>query len=170
MGADVRGPLSRAVALQTDSLTDMLQRRQRARYSENVNETSRPNPTHSDPRWKEQPGPHQYDDATSYLSLVPDASTVAVVVEALRVAPTQHFKAKDILRPSGLEDLPEGNIHVARDIHRIRSGEPISQILPVRGDAQHGLPPVIADGYHRVCAIHDLSEDAEIECRIVSGP
>jgi hypothetical protein len=59
---------------------------------------------------------------------------------------------------------------VAKDIAKIRSSTPISPVLLVRGDVQRGIPLLIADGYHRVCAIHDLSEDAEISCRIVALP
>jgi hypothetical protein len=120
--------------------------------------------------WKDVPDPHHYIDATSYLSLVLDPSTVGPIVEALKVAPKQQFKSKDVLRASGLEDLPIDNVHVARDIAKIRSGQPISPVLLVRGDVQRGIPLVIADGYHRVCAIHDLNEDAEISCRIVAFP
>jgi hypothetical protein len=120
--------------------------------------------------WKDVPDPHHYLDAISYLSLLIDPATVVPIVEALKVAPTQQFQAKDILRASGLEDLPPENVHVARDIAAIRSGTPISPILLLRGDVQRGIPLVIADGYHRVCAIHDLSEDAEISCRIVAFP
>lgn len=116
------------------------------------------------------PDPNHWLDATSYLSLVMDPATVMTIVEALKVAPTQQFMAKDILRASGLDDLPIDNVHVARDIAKIRSGEPISPILLVRGDVQRGIPLLIADGYHRVCAIHDLSEDEEISCRIVGFP
>ena len=121
-------------------------------------------------RWKDVPDPHHYLDAASYLSLLLDPSTVTPIVEALKAAPTQQFKAKDILRASGLEDLPLDNIHVASDIAKIRSGTPISPVLLVRGDVQRGIPLLIADGYHRICAIHDLSEDAQISCRIVALP
>src|SRR5260221_8426462 len=31
-----------------------------------------------------------------------------------------------------------------------------------------GKPLIIADGYHRVCALHALSEDLDIPCRLVS--
>lgn len=120
--------------------------------------------------WKDVPDPHHFLDATSYLSLLIDPATVGPIVEALKVAPTQQFKAKDILRACGLEDLPPENVHVAEDIVKIRSGAPISPILLVRGDVQRGIPLVIADGYHRACAIHDLSEDAEIACRVVAFP
>jgi hypothetical protein len=30
-----------------------------------------------------------------------------------------------------------------------------------------GSPLVIADGYHRICAVHPVEEDSEIPCRIV---
>jgi len=120
--------------------------------------------------WKDMPDPHHYLDAASYLSLLIDPATVTSIVEALKAAPAQQFMAKDILRASGLDDLPLDNIHVARDLAKIRSGVPLSPVLLVRGDVQRGIPLLIADGYHRVCAIHGISEDAEISCRVVAFP
>ena len=39
--------------------------------------------------------------------------------------------------------------------------------LIVRGDLLAGLPMVIADGYHRMCASYHLSENEDIPCRII---
>jgi hypothetical protein len=38
----------------------------------------------------------------------------------------------------------------------------------VRGDTSRGIPLVIADGYHRVCAVCYYDEDAPIAYRIAS--
>jgi len=118
-------------------------------------------------RWKDEPDDHDYPAAASYLALLADAATVEELVENLRRAPIERHKAKDILRASGLADLPIDNVHVAKDVARVKSGKALSPVLVVRGDLTRGIPLQIADGYHRVCASYHLDEDTDIPCRIV---
>jgi len=33
-----------------------------------------------------------------------------------------------------------------------------------------GVPLVVADGYHRICASHHLDENADIPCRMADLP
>jgi hypothetical protein len=121
-------------------------------------------------RWKDEPEPHDYPAAASYLALIADADTVLSIVERLQAAPLEHHKAKDILRASGLPVLPAGNVHVAKDVAKVKANEPLSPVLLVRGAMSRGVPLQIADGYHRVCASHELDEDTDIPCRIVELP
>ena len=72
-------------------------------------------------------------------------------------------KAKDILRASQLPRLHKKNIHVKNNLKKVKKGKLMSPVLLVRGENKL----IIADGYHRVCAIYYLSEDLEIPCRIV---
>lgn len=104
---------------------------------------------------------HDFLAAQEYLSLSGSARGAVETVAALRCKPIRFFKAKDILRASGLELLPKRNAHVAKDVHKIKHKRPLSPILLVRGE-----PLVIADGYHRVCAVYHFDEDAEIACKI----
>ena len=120
-------------------------------------------------RWKDEPDEHDYPAAASYLVLIEDPATVTLLVDALRTAPVERHKAKDILRASGLAHLPIDNVHVARDVDKVRSGRALSPVLLVRGDIGRGMPLQIADGYHRVCASYHLGEDTDIPCRI-AGP
>jgi hypothetical protein len=120
-------------------------------------------------RWKDEPDDHDYPAAASYLALIADPPTVGLLVDALRSAPVERHKAKDILRASGLAHLPIDNVHVARDVDKVRSGRALSPVLLVRGDMARGLPLQIADGYHRVCASYHLDEDTDIPCRIVGA-
>jgi hypothetical protein len=66
--------------------------------------------------------------------------------------------------------LPSTNVHVAKDIDRVRNGGQLSPVLLVRGDAMRAAPLIIADGYHRICASYFLDEDADIPCRLVDRP
>ena len=116
--------------------------------------------------WKAQPDEHDFPAAADYLSLTLADAEVARAVAALRAAPITHHKAKDILRASGLALLPPENPHVAKDLHKVSSGQALSPVLLVRGDLDRGIPLVVADGYHRVCASHHLDEDADIPCRL----
>lgn len=124
----------------------------------------------SDVRWKDEPDDHDYPAAAAYLGLLADDATVTALVAALRAAPIERHKAKDILRASGLAELPPDNVHVAKDLAKATSGKELSPVLLVRGRLARGTPLQIADGYHRVCASHYLDEDTDIPCRIVDGP
>ena len=117
--------------------------------------------------WKSEPEAHDYPAAASYLSLVADPDTVELLVDRLKASSIVHYKAKDILRASRLEILPADNVHVAKDIAKVKSGKALSPVLLVRGDLLHGVPLQVADGYHRVCASYRLDEDTDIPCRIV---
>ena len=118
-------------------------------------------------RWQSEPDDHDYDAASDYLDLLAPSHLVEPTIAALRTVPESHRKAKDILRASGLTSLDADNHHVAKDSHKIHSGVALSPVLLVRGDMKHGLPLVIADGYHRICAVHLVEEDTAIPCRIV---
>jgi hypothetical protein len=115
--------------------------------------------------WKKEPEDHDYPAAESYLNLIYSPETAASFVRSLRFASMTAFKAKDIVRASGLPMLDEENIHVDKNISKINKGHAMVPILLVR-DIVNGKV-VIADGYHRVCAVHYLDEDATIPCQIV---
>ena len=117
--------------------------------------------------WKSEPEAHDYPAAASYLSLVADPDTVELLVDRLKASSVVRYKAKDILRASRLEILPADNVHVAKDIAKVKSGKALSPVLLVRGDLLRGVPLQIADGYHRVCASYRLDEDTDIPCRTV---
>jgi hypothetical protein len=116
-------------------------------------------------RWRAKPDDHDYPAAQSYLSLTYDEQTVAQLVEKLRSAPLASFKAKDIFRASGLSLLGVSNAHVEKDRKKIKEGKELSPLLLVRDKAQGRV--IIADGYHRLCAVYSVDEDAEIPCKIV---
>ncbi len=116
-------------------------------------------------QWLAEPEPHNYPAALSYLSLIYDPKTAAALVKKLRNAAPTHFKAKDIFRASKLSLLGVSNSHVKRDQKKIAKGKALSPILLVRNPALGCV--IIADGYHRMCAIYSLDEDALIHCKIV---
>ena len=119
----------------------------------------------ADIEWLKRPEAHNYPAAESYLGLVYDDAKVKRLVQGLRRAPIRRFKAKDIFRASGLSLLGVSNEHVEKDRRKIRDGTPLSPLLLVRDETRGRV--VIADGYHRLCAVYSFDEDAEIPCQIV---
>lgn len=116
-------------------------------------------------RWLDEPRATNYPAALSYLSLVMPPREAKACVRALKGAEPVEFKAKDIFRASGLSLLGVSNFHVQRDRERMARGEKISPILLVRRPALARV--IVADGYHRLCAVYGVDEDAVIPCRIV---
>lgn len=113
--------------------------------------------------WLKDPEPHDYPAAEDYLELLFTPDESKGFIENLKKATTITKKAKDVLRASNLPLLPQDNIHVKQDLKKVKKGNKLSPILLVRSD--HKL--IIADGYHRICALYYLSEDLEIPCRLV---
>jgi hypothetical protein len=117
--------------------------------------------------WQMEPAEHDYPAAADYLSLIMPSADADAVVAALRAAALCRRKAKDLLRASRLPLLPADNVHVRKDLVKVKKGVPLSPVLLVRGDLVDDAPLTVADGYHRICASHHLDEDADIPCRIV---
>lgn len=115
-------------------------------------------------KWSSEPEEHDYPAALSYLCLLYDEQTATNHVNDLKRASTSNFKAKDIFRASGLSLLGISNTHVARDQHKIKSGRELSPLLLIRDSVSGRV--IIADGYHRLCAVYSYDEDAVIPCKI----
>jgi disulfide oxidoreductase YuzD len=120
---------------------------------------------HTEIKWLPEPESKNYPAAVSYLTLLHDDATVKALVKKLKRAPMSQFKAKDIFRASGQSLLGISNSHVDKDRKKIKDGEEISPIILVR-DEKNGKV-IIADGYHRLCAVYTFNEDAFIPCKIV---
>jgi len=75
------------------------------------------------------------------------------------------FKSKDIFRASQLSLVGVSNSHVEKDLKRIKAKTKLSPLLLVRDEGNSKL--IIADGYHRLCAVYGIEQDAWIPCKIV---
>jgi hypothetical protein len=115
-------------------------------------------------QWLDEPEEQDYPAALSYLSLLYDEPTASGCVNKLKRASVTEFKAKDIFRASGLPLLGAANSHVQKDRQRIESGRALSPLLLIRDSANGKV--IIADGYHRLCAVYSYDEDAIIPCKI----
>ncbi len=121
-------------------------------------------PKDNEIKWLKEPEEHNYPAAMSFLSLLYDQVKATNCVDALRQAPMTQFKAKDIFRASGLSLLGVSNAHVERDRNKIESGKELSPLLLIRDSGSGRV--IIADGYHRLCAVYSYNEDAMIPCKI----
>lgn len=108
---------------------------------------------------------HDYPAAESYLRLLYCEESVAEMMIRLRNAAIVQFKAKDIFRASQLSLLGVSNSHVEKDRDKILKGISLSPLLLVRD--QQNSKVIIADGYHRLCAIYGFNEDVFIHCKII---
>lgn len=122
-------------------------------------------PKKTEINWLSEPEAHNYPAALSYLSLIYDEQTAIGYVDNLKQAKLSEFKAKDIFRASNLSLLGISNTQVKKNQQKIQSGDQLSPILLVR-DSVNGKV-IVADGYHRLCAIYTYDEDAVIPCKIV---
>ena len=116
-------------------------------------------------KWFSKPQEEDYAAAKSYLSLLFDEQTASDYCDALKQAPTVEFEAKDLFRASELPLLGTNNSHVKKDQKRIMAEKKLSVLLLVRG--RNGGKLLIADGYHRLCAVYAFDENASIPCRLV---
>lgn len=87
------------------------------------------------------------------------------LIAGLQKATLVDHAAKDLLRAAQLPLLSRDEPHVDDDLKRINKGKPLAPILLIRGDMTRGLPLIVADGYHRICAICYFDESAPIPCR-----
>jgi hypothetical protein len=115
--------------------------------------------------WLSKPEKHDYPAAESYLTLLYDEENAARYAKALADAPMASFKAKDIFRASELPLLGATNSHVRKNQKKIAAGKRLSPLLLVR-DPEHGKL-IIADGYHRMCAVYSFDEDTSVPCKLI---
>jgi hypothetical protein len=115
--------------------------------------------------WLPKPEAHDYPAALSYLTLIYQDDEATQLVNKLKEAPISTFKAKDIFRASALSLLGISNSHVKKDLQKLKNGIKLSPLILVRCPINGKV--IIADGYHRLCAIYSLDEDAVIPCNIV---
>ena len=115
--------------------------------------------------WFDDLEEHNYPAAASYLTILYSDEKVTEMMAQFRNAVIVQFKAKDIFRASQLSLLGVSNSHVEKNREKIMKGKRFSPLLLSR-DQQHGKV-IIADGYHRLCAIYEFNEDALIQCKII---
>lgn len=116
-------------------------------------------------KWIPDEEEHDYPAAESYLRILYNEDRVADMIARFRSAAIVQFEAKDIFRASQLPMLSVSDSYVEKDRKKIREGISLSPLLLLRDEPNSKV--VIADGYHRLCAIYEFDEDAWIRCKII---
>lgn len=121
------------------------------------------------PVWKKDSERGDYDAALAFLSLIYVPTKLKALIRSLRAAQLIERSAKDLLRASDLPLLAADEWSVKEDLKKISKGKPLEPVLLVTGDMSKGIPLVVADGYHRICAIYHYDEDAPVMCRMANS-
>lgn len=117
-------------------------------------------------KWSEKEEGDDFEAAFKFLSLLCSDRKARALVKSLRESKPLEHAAKDLLRAAELPLLPRDDPHVDEDLKRIQKAKPLAPVLLVRGDLASGLPLIVADGYHRICAVVYFDESAPVRCRI----
>jgi hypothetical protein len=120
--------------------------------------------------WKSAPTREDLEAARHYLSLLYPQAVASRLVRSLTRAETRQAMAKDLLRAGNLALLGADESHVKQDLKHIRKGKALPPVLLVRGDMSRGIPLLVADGYHRICASCYFDEDTPVAYRIAPLP
>ncbi|GAB7540412.1 hypothetical protein [Cupriavidus ulmosensis] len=118
-----------------------------------------------DIKWLSDVEEQDYPAAESYLTILHSRDKVSKMMAKFRAAPVVKFKTVDIFRACELPLKSASNAQVKTERKKISKGESLSPILLLR-DEMHGKV-VIADGYHRMCAVYEVDEEAVIPCKII---
>ncbi|MFP5390712.1 MAG: hypothetical protein ACLGI6_04075 [Gammaproteobacteria bacterium] len=120
---------------------------------------------HRQVKWLPEPADDNYGSAEAYLSLQYKPKQARKWAGRLREAPMTQYAAKDILRASSISIMAVQAFDWSRQQHQIAEGTPLSPILLVRQGK--GRPLIIADGFHRLCALFAEDEQLQVPCKIV---
>jgi hypothetical protein len=120
--------------------------------------------------WTKAPVREDYEAARRFLSLLFSDKDAVHLTGLLRRASTIFFEAKDLLRAAQCPLLKKNSPHVAAALKKIDKGKKLSPVLLVRGQARVGVPLIIADGHHRICASWYWKEDEPVACCIATVP
>ena len=114
--------------------------------------------------WLSTPVDDDYASAQRYLSLLFKPRKCRKLLRKLRAAPMAEYPAKDILRASHTQMSEVAAFDWGRQQQQIREGEALGPILIVRQNDGSGL--IIADGFHRMCALFAEDELIKVPCKI----
>ncbi len=119
--------------------------------------------------WRATVTAEDVEAASKFLSLLYSPGEMRRMTRDFRRGSNLRGEAKDLLRASRMPLLPKDEEHVANDLKKINKKKPLSPVLVVRGDMAAGVPLLIADGYHRICAVYHFDEDAPIAYRLCAA-
>lgn len=121
-------------------------------------------PKKSKVKWSDDVEPGDFEAGECYLRLLFAPKTAERLVKELRQGEVTSFAAKDVLRASELALAPRKDPDVARQLKKLAGGARLSPLLLVRETGHARL--IVADGFHRLCAVHHLDPDEPVRCKL----
>lgn len=116
-------------------------------------------------KWLSDVEERDYPAAESYLSILYGKKVVAKMIANFRRAAVVKYRTVDIFRACELPLQSASNAQVKEQRQKISNGKKLSPILLLRDELNGKV--VIADGYHRMCAVYEISPEAIIPCKII---
>ena len=115
-------------------------------------------------KWLPEPARKDYDAAETFLELLFKEKKARRWAKELMRGDITEYAAKDILRASGTLISEIQAFDWTKQQKEIESGTPLSPILIVRQDTGRHL--IIADGFHRMCALFATDQEIRVPCKI----
>ena len=116
-------------------------------------------------KWLPEPAAADYDAAQSFLQLLYRSKKARRWAKALKRQEMSEYAARDIFRASGTPMSEVQAFDWSKQQKEIAQGKPLSPILLVRQD--NGGHLIIADGFHRMCALFAHDQEIKVPCKIV---
>jgi hypothetical protein len=116
-------------------------------------------------KWLPEPADKDYDAAETFLQLLYKSKKARRWAKELKRAKMTEYTAKDILRASGTPMSEVQAFDWSKQQKEIDEEKPLSPILIVKQDDGGHL--IIADGFHRICALFANDQEIKVPCKIV---
>jgi hypothetical protein len=116
-------------------------------------------------KWLAKPAEDDYGAAENFLQLLFKPKKVRRWAKQLRQADVTEYLARDILRATGTSILEVQAFDWSKQQKEIDEGKCLAPILIVRQD--NGGHLIIADGFHRLCALFAHDQEVKVQCKIV---
>ena len=109
-------------------------------------------------------------DALDYLCLWMPTEEAGELVDGFKECPVSWLQAHTVLSACHLPILTKKDPHVKNDLQRIDDGEELAPIFIVRGCILANAKPLVADGYHRLCAAYLCDPNELVPCLVIDHP
>lgn len=116
-------------------------------------------------KWRSEPASKDYSAAETFLQLLYTPKKARLCATKLKRTEMSQYAAKDILRASGISFTDIRAFDWTKQQKEISQGTQLSPILIVR--QENGGHLVVADGFHRLCAVFTLDQEMIVPCKIV---
>lgn len=116
-------------------------------------------------KWLGEPVSKDYSAAEMFLQLLYEPKKARLWAKKLKRAGMSQYAAKDILRASAIPITEIQAFDWTKQQEEIDQGTPLSPILIVR--QENGGHLIIADGFHRLCAVFTSDQGINVPCKIV---